>query len=493
MSEEVRLSTLRQKMSCIIDKVLTKPSLKEKEMNCFDSLVSRRQFLKGSGQVFVLAGLVSSGVMPSAWGSLNSDYSSNPADFGITDVDMSEEPNAYQLTFGTEMFTDTVKQTSLESSLSEQGHHALLESFNWGHLKIQAIVDEASATESNFTDTNCNYGSPTLVQLIPDSNNKPTIQIVEPTDKDSAEQSIGYKTTSIPNISFASTANKNTYECKRIIPIHSPLHNKVASDGKMYGVQAFLVDTNKETTSYLGKVYLCIRWFEAETGLGNTESSVTDWQIYNLKEKLHDQHSDLPGFRYLTDFNVHTDISGQTHITYQTQFASEKTHYDSKQDVTSQQLAACWVLTIDSWKNISHYACTTPITDFGDDWEEGYMASAKCPLVGNYFDKPLASLNHVLKEGEDKTFHIAPAEYTSVQSIEFPPSLITQEKVYKLESGCNVFFESRQYKAPYDTYSSLNSNGYAFALGLIDKKLFLNTFNYCTFDCVHEFHQNNNN
>lgn len=98
MENNNSIKSLREKLRHNLKKLLKQDTVREKELNAFDKLVSRRNFLANSGRLAVLGALVSSGLVPSAWaGSLNDkDYAvGTPQDIGITPDEIATEGGTY--------------------------------------------------------------------------------------------------------------------------------------------------------------------------------------------------------------------------------------------------------------------------------------------------------------------------------------------------------------------------------------------------------------
>ena len=89
------LSELRTQLVNKLSQIIRSSELQKKELTCFDSLISRRQFLSGSIKIASLSALVAAGRVPSAWGQTISGFESNPSDYGITEKEMAAESGIY--------------------------------------------------------------------------------------------------------------------------------------------------------------------------------------------------------------------------------------------------------------------------------------------------------------------------------------------------------------------------------------------------------------
>ena len=336
--ENIEIGSIRKTVLKLINKVIKSEDLKKKEINCFDSLVSRRHFLSGSAKFAGLGALACSGVVPSAWGRLNSDYSSNPADFGITQAEMAQEAAAYQFKFGTELFTQVVQDKPYSASHSTQGKHVALESFNGGQLKIQAIVDQTEPTEYGFNDYDSNFGTTEMAHLA-EMEGGWGIEILEKkiASLGSDESSGGYDTTKISPYKFATrlTGKETLYR------LHHPPHNTLDSSGKkMLGVQAFFIAGITNESSYL-----CIRWLEAEAAAAISDktnsSNRFSWQIIPFN-----QLGGAGASSYLGIVRTYTDINGKDFITIE--------HNEG-----STSLNCPKIICIGGWKDIRYYTLNT--------------------------------------------------------------------------------------------------------------------------------------
>ncbi len=329
--------SLRTQISKIVRKVLKSEELQSKEMQCFDELLSRRQFISGSAKFAGLGALISSGLMPSAWGKLNSDYASDPTQFGITSAEMAEETNAYQLTWGTELYTQVVQDKVYESNQSKQGQHVALESFNYGQLKIQSMVEDSNPTESSFIDTGANYGSIEMAQLSQDHEGNWGIEVLERNRELDDKNNVGgnYVSSRIPSSEFTGLAGD-----AKLFPLHHPMHNTLdPTTGNMRGVQAFLIFSRS-----LNDSFLCIRWMEASTELQSPQSHISPWEVKRLS-------SLLPAVDPVYHIDTYTDVTMKSYVIANISTGGSNTF---KRNI---------IFSIEGWKEVACYDIVTKVKD----------------------------------------------------------------------------------------------------------------------------------
>ena len=96
-----------------------------KELNAYDQLTARRQFLGQSAKVGALAALVSTGLVPTAWGKVNTEFNIDPKAVGLTDEELQSYPVS-ALFASSELMDDVIYSKSFELN-QNQLHHGIVE------------------------------------------------------------------------------------------------------------------------------------------------------------------------------------------------------------------------------------------------------------------------------------------------------------------------------------------------------------------------------
>ncbi|GAA1469335.1 hypothetical protein [Microbacterium thalassium] len=160
--EQLGSGGLRARLAARLRQRIGQPEVEAKELRAFDVVMDRRQFLT-TAQLGIVGGLVASGIPPTRWGAVDSALAVEPAEVGLTLADEMSVPVATQLTFGTELFQETIYSQPAVSPAAV-GSHALIEGAR-NSRRLQSDLDSSSPAESAFLDTGFHWGSPELVQL----------------------------------------------------------------------------------------------------------------------------------------------------------------------------------------------------------------------------------------------------------------------------------------------------------------------------------------
>ncbi len=161
------LSDLRRLLAKKLKKTIRLTELQQKELNCFDNLVSRREFLSGSVKIASLSALVAAGRVPTSWGETITGFESTPSDYGITESEMATEPTIYSFRVSDELMSyPAYNEATTFSPLIDS-----IEGFNWGKCKLYSMPqnDPSNSIEDTFIDKSFNYGPTELVQVVQNS------------------------------------------------------------------------------------------------------------------------------------------------------------------------------------------------------------------------------------------------------------------------------------------------------------------------------------
>ncbi|MCL9782957.1 hypothetical protein M9194_16125 [Vibrio sp. S4M6] len=164
------LGELRLKLASKLKQLIRSPELQHKELQCFDSLISRRAFVSGSIKLASLSALIAAGRVPTAWGDTIPELTSNPADFGISNDEMLAEPGIYSFRVSDELMSyPAYSQAPNLSSLVDS-----IEGFNWGNCKLYSMptFNADESVEATFIDKSAHYGPTEVVQVVYDEQAK---------------------------------------------------------------------------------------------------------------------------------------------------------------------------------------------------------------------------------------------------------------------------------------------------------------------------------
>ncbi|MEA3410709.1 MAG: hypothetical protein U9R74_04125 [Pseudomonadota bacterium] len=163
------LLDLRRRLALRLRELIANPGVEEKELAAFDLLVSRRTFLK-TAEVAVLANLVNSTLVPSAWGACDPSFEVDRKAVGLSEEDEEAIGKASRLTFGTETFQDTINSHPVVA-LDQPFLHGLIEGAR-ARMRIQSQLKETSPLELQFLDRGFHFGPAELIQLEKDDSDQ---------------------------------------------------------------------------------------------------------------------------------------------------------------------------------------------------------------------------------------------------------------------------------------------------------------------------------
>ena len=160
MQTSKNISFLRSKLKASLSKVFNDEKAKNHELNVFDNIVSRRQFISGSSKFAALSALTMSGIVPSAWATVNgnkhfasSSGVSHPdyATYGSNAV-FNQKANGFLA--DSELFRDNFYSEKVTLADSHALNHTAIEGFSYGRAKLQAVFEEDEPIEAGFYDKN---------------------------------------------------------------------------------------------------------------------------------------------------------------------------------------------------------------------------------------------------------------------------------------------------------------------------------------------------
>ncbi|MEM9242493.1 MAG: hypothetical protein AAGA27_00355 [Pseudomonadota bacterium] len=333
---------VREKLSQRLKHVIEDDNIREKELKAFDLLVSRRQFLKGSAKVGLFAGLVKSGLIPTAWGQVDKALHVDPKEVGLTAQSMASLQTPGGLTLNGELFRDVTHNAvpaitgPVETSGNYQNLHAVLEGFQpLPKIQSQLIgVDEEDSTplENTFADIGYHYGPIEFIQfshfmqLNPndqsDLNGLTYFRHQQQTSRAEKGDSVtqGFQELLI-NASNGYTFKYGlTFQDTNVPCIEAITHsqtNQVQSDSNndtglsIYGAWSVFV-AGASSKQY----YLLVKTCSAEVSLelqdslsAEKQSTIGDWKILPLYDIFAQQISNQPNLKI--DVRTYYDINGQ--------------------------------------------------------------------------------------------------------------------------------------------------------------------------------------
>ena len=163
-----KLIELRNKLAERLARQINNPVIEAKELHAFDLMISRRLFLKGTG-LATLAALVSSSLPPTAWAKKASHACNfKPNDVGLTPAEMAAVTQATGISYGTELFQDTIYAQSVVAP-NQPYQHCLIEAPR-SRMRVQSQLNDQSPLEQSFLDSDFHFGRSELIQLEQASN-----------------------------------------------------------------------------------------------------------------------------------------------------------------------------------------------------------------------------------------------------------------------------------------------------------------------------------
>lgn len=276
------IKNLRTQVKKLINRSLGKHRLAKKEKAIFEHLVSRRDFLKGATKLSLLAGLVSQGLLPSAWGEEHDAFAVSEPHLQLTEAEKAQVNLATGLTYDAELLRDVVYAKPLDIA-AEELRHASLEGFCYGMPRLQAL--QGDTTEQTFLDYDYHYGPVEYVQLVShDSGKTYALEHFYHTVANANNKSL----TTVPQAftqETIATSRDFVYGLNQPVGLYSGNHfetNKIESH-QVYGqwflyVQAPLVQHN----------YLLVRQMGAAVGPVVADNQVTNsgWKVLPLAKLL---------------------------------------------------------------------------------------------------------------------------------------------------------------------------------------------------------------
>ncbi len=158
-----KLIELRNKLAERLARQINNPVIEAKELHAFDLMISRRLFLKGTG-LATLAALVSSSLPPTAWAKKASHACNfKPNDVGLTPAEMAAVTRATGISYGTELFQDTIYAQSVVAP-NQPYQHCLIEAPR-SRMRVQSQLEDKSPLEEGFLDRDFHFGRSELIQL----------------------------------------------------------------------------------------------------------------------------------------------------------------------------------------------------------------------------------------------------------------------------------------------------------------------------------------
>ncbi|MCL9782413.1 hypothetical protein M9194_13345 [Vibrio sp. S4M6] len=241
--------TLREKLRSQLKSILKQPTVIEKELKAFDKVLSRRAFLTKSGKIAALTGLVSSGMVPTAWANYtgDSDYDVGaPEDNGITLEEQASESAVVYLKATTESFPVPNVFNEVAPQSVEEGMHAGFESFT-PFIKTEMVAD----TDAVFSDQNYSYGEAGFAHFTSSQQNSTfdTLTIFERdfVSTTGAVAHNGYRET---NLDISEFSEADDVQFKSIRNLSCAYHNLV-QNGKKSKRLAFVVECSDSSYSIL--------------------------------------------------------------------------------------------------------------------------------------------------------------------------------------------------------------------------------------------------
>ena len=138
---------LRKRLVKNLKRLIGNPVIEAKELAAFDLIMSRREFLK-TAQFAAVGALVGSAFPPTAWGRYDRELTVRPEEVGLTPEEMAAAAQATGISFGTELFEDTVYAQPVVSP-TQPNRHDLIEAAR-SRMRVQSRLETESPLEGHL-------------------------------------------------------------------------------------------------------------------------------------------------------------------------------------------------------------------------------------------------------------------------------------------------------------------------------------------------------
>lgn len=337
------LRQLREVLKNKLRRVTGNEAIQKKELKAFDRLISRRQFLKGTMKLSLFAGLVQTGLVPTAWGRVKPELHVDPKSVGLTAEEMASVQVPANFLQSGELFQDVTYATpptiAMNNNVDLQDSsplHTALEGFQ-PLPRIQSIPDiqgGGGCLEYSFADVGYHYGPTEFMQLAVDSNNT-KLGCVEYYSHE--EQAVdlskgigdqvytagqvctqGFQKTTIENSKFKYGLTAHSSDSGNAIGgcTHAKTNQINVERGSVYGAWTVVLCGGASPS----QTYVMVRARSVQIGqqgaLQTSSSTDTGWQVIALLDLLKlgaEGDIQFPSDS-MTTFSTYQDINGQTFI-----------------------------------------------------------------------------------------------------------------------------------------------------------------------------------